>query len=188
MMTTESTTLEQAKPGTDAQQRISASSVIRTIAALVLLGAVAGAIASFLILGVDAILGQLGNPESTRFTQLVASILERMTNVLVVWVRAPIDGAIMGAVTGVAVSIAYVIALWIDRSWGLIAERRWLFVIVLAVAGAIGAAAGSRGVLTDVRFWAALAGALYGLVAAYAIAQSRAESAIGGNSGTSARP
>ena len=82
----------------------------------------------------------------------------------------------MGAITGVAVSIAFLITIWVDRSWAFFSQRKWLFLIVLAVAGAVGAAAGSRGVLTDVRYWAALAGPLYGLITAYAISQSRTES------------
>lgn len=176
MMNTESGALPPAQREADDQRGRGARSIAVTAIALVSLGAVTGAIAAFLILGIGAILAQLGNPQSVRFSQLVGSILGRMTSVLVVWMRAPVDGAIMGAVTGAAVSIAYLIALWIDRSWAVFRGRGWLFAIALAVGGAIGAAAGSRGVLTDVRFWAALAGALYGLTAAYSIAQSEAES------------
>ncbi len=156
--------------------RDSARTVIAMALTLVLVGAVTGAIVSFLILGLDAFLSQLGNPTSERFSQLLASVFRRMSNVLAVWFQAPVDGAIMGAVTGAAVSIAYVITVWVDRTSAFFSSRSWLFALMLALAGAMGAALGSTGVLADLRAWATIAGGLYGFVAAFVIAQSRTES------------
>jgi hypothetical protein len=154
----------------------SARTVISTVGALILVGALTGAIASFVILGLDAFLSQLGNPTSQRFSQLLFSMLRRMSSVLAVWFQAPVDGAIMGAVTGGVVSIAYLLGIWLDRSATLFSDRKWLAALGLAAAGAIGAVLGSRGVLADLRLWAAVAGALYGFVAGYLIARAHSES------------
>ena len=155
--------------------RESPGSVVTTIVVLVCVGARAGAVASFLILGLDAFLSQLGNPTSERFSQLIVSIFRRMSNVLVVWFQAPVDGAIMGATTGLTVSIAYLATIWIERGGTLLSQSKWFLPIILAVAGAVGAAMGSRGFLADLRIWTTLVGALYGLVAAFIIAQARTD-------------
>ena len=159
----------------DGAGAISARFIVATTAALIVLGAVTGAIATSLILGIDALFDGMRNPTSVGFMQMIASIFRRIAYVLGVWLQAPLDGVKMGAVTGVAVSVAFVVSALIDRSWPLISQRRWLFAVAMAAAGAIGASAGSQGTLTDVRVWAAVAGALYGLVAAYTIANVRSE-------------
>jgi hypothetical protein len=148
---------------------------ITVIAALIGLGALTGAIVTFLVLGLGAVLAQLGHPTSQSFLQLVFNIFRRMSDVLVVWFQAPMDGALTGMFTGAAVGLVYLATLWIDRTHGFFAQRPLLYFGALALGGAAGAAVGARGVLLDVRYWAALAGALYGLGAAYAITQSRSE-------------
>ena len=152
---------------------VSFGSIAMTILALLFTGAVGGAVASFAILGAKAVVDQLTNPASTGFTQLLGSILSRMFNVLTMWAQAPRDGAIMGATAGVAVSLAYLAVLWLSRRAAL---ATWISLLLLVIAGAIGAALASQGVLADLRVWTAAAGALFGLGAAYAIFSPRSSS------------
>ena len=149
-----------------------ARSIALEIVTLIFLGAVAGTVASFAILAVGVVFAQLGNPTSTTFLELLASIFSRMLNVLVVWVQAPLDGAKMGVSVGLAVSAAYLIATWIDRSLLFGTSRRWLTLLLLPIAGTVGALLGSQGVLADSALWVAAGGALFGLVAAFSLAPS----------------
>lgn len=145
---------------------VSPGSIAMTLLALLFAGVVGGAAASFGILGAKAVVDALSNPSSTGFTQLLASIVSRMLRVLAMWVEAPRDGAIMGTAAGLAVSLAYLVALWLGRRGGLAA---WIPLLLLAVAGAIGAVLGSQGVLAEFQVWTAAAGALFGLGAGFAI-------------------
>lgn len=145
--------------------RVSSGSMAKIVLALIFTGTVGGATVSLAILGAKAVVDALSNPSSTGFTQLLTSIVSRMFGVLTMWVEAPRDGAIMGAAAGLAVSLAYLVALWLRRA-GL---ARWILLALLILAGAIGAAAGSQDVLAGFRVWTAAAGALFGLAAGFAI-------------------
>ena len=92
-------------------------------------------------------------------------MLSHVFGVLTVWARAPLDGAKMGLAVGLAVSAAYVGAILLERSI-LAGASRWLTLVLLPIAGAVGAALGSQGVLADNLLVTTIGGALFGLAAA----------------------
>lgn len=148
--------------------------VFVTVLALLVTGAIAGAVAAAVILTIAEVLAQIGEPTATAGAAMLRRLVGIILQVVAVSAQAPVDGAKMGLAAGGAVAIVYT-ALAIFRQQdggGATANgRTWSFFALLALAGAVGAALGSWGVLADNRLWTTVAGGLFGLAAALALSQ-----------------
>lgn len=126
---------------------------------LLFTGVLAGVILAVLGLALGSALQSLQNSRGEGLLDLLVDLFFLLINVLAVSTSAAPDGAWSGLFAAAAISLVYGLSLWLFPQL----QRRWL-ALLFAMAGALGAALGARGMLAEHMGIAAIAGAIFGLL------------------------
>lgn len=144
------------------------STFLTTSFFLLLTGAVMGLVVAVLGLALDSALQSLQSNASTTILRFLGALFLLLMDVLAVSTAAAPDGLLVGVLTAAAICIAYGVGLWwLPR----VLAQRWGMALLCAAVGALAATLSLRGALVGYGMAAAVGGALFGVVASFAISR-----------------
>ncbi len=140
----------------------------RSLTALLMVVAGAGLGVVLAVVGIAAreFLKHIGEKPYADLGDLLLGLLVTFWNVLVGSVNGAIDGLTVGIYTGLATAVAYLLTTLLIRPWLPPHTQRPVILVLVALAGAVGAFLGCQGILNGYRLWVTVAGLVFGGLAA----------------------
>ena len=147
--------------------------LIQTVVAILLAVPAASTIAMILSVSVAEVNRQMASAANGGLFDLIGAIFFTMLNVIAVSSNALYVGAKIGLYAGAAISVVYLLLLAFAGDWLTFGTRRLVLALVLAEAGAVGAAFGAGGLEAAYLLWFSVGGAIFGVVVGLILPQPR---------------
>lgn len=142
----------------------SVSLLIQAVVAILLAAPVASTVAMILSVSIAEVNRQMASAANGGLLDLIGAIFFTILNVIAVSSDSLYLGAEIGLYTGATISVVYLLLLSFAGDWLTFGTRRLVLALVLAEAGAVGAAFGAGGLEAPYLLWFSVGGAIFGVV------------------------